>query len=164
MPFAPRTWEELNLKVLLLKRFQTRDLTATYKAQFWVRRWRYTEEIYSYVEALQCLAYMAWPFMDYHAKEDMVVDQFLLGMDSHELSVQVVMSGCRRLKTMLHIARSLEAVHKEEKHHSHGCKPSSQAHFMSNERARSPDHKELMKEVLVQLGQRLHPHDQEVHP
>ncbi len=31
-PFQPRTWEEL--KALLLKRFQPRDLTATYKAQF----------------------------------------------------------------------------------------------------------------------------------
>ncbi len=31
-PFQPRTWEEL--KALLLKRFQPRDLMATYKAQF----------------------------------------------------------------------------------------------------------------------------------
>ncbi len=50
MPFAPRTWEEL--KALLLKRFQPRDLTATYKAQFKARRRWNTEEIYSYVEAL----------------------------------------------------------------------------------------------------------------
>ncbi len=27
--------------------------------------------------------------MDYHAKEEMVVDQFLLGIDNHEVSVQV---------------------------------------------------------------------------
>ena len=31
-PFQPRSWEEL--KALLLKRFQPRDLTAKYKAQF----------------------------------------------------------------------------------------------------------------------------------
>ena len=105
---------------------------------------------------------MSWPFMDHHAKEDLVVDQFLQGMDSHELSVQVATSGCRRLETVLHIARSLEAVHKEEKHHSRGWKPSSQARFMSNERARSPDHKELVKEVLAQLGHGSRPHDREV--
>ncbi len=33
---------------------------------------------------------------------------------------------------------------------------------MSNERARSPDHKELVKEVLAQLGHGSPPHDQEV--
>ena len=94
-PFAPCTWEEL--KALLLKRFQPRDLTATYMAQFRARRRRNMEEIYSYVEALQCLADMAWPFMDHHAKEDLVVDQFLQGMDSHELSVQVTAPTCRHL-------------------------------------------------------------------
>ncbi len=35
-PFAHHSWEEL--KALLLKRFQPRDLTATYKAQFCSRR------------------------------------------------------------------------------------------------------------------------------
>ncbi len=46
-PFPPRTWEEL--KTLLMKRFQPRDLTATYKAQFRSRRRRQTEDIYTYV-------------------------------------------------------------------------------------------------------------------
>ncbi len=73
--------------------------------------------------------------MNHHAKEVLVVDQFLQGMGSHELSVQVVTSGCRRLETVLRIARSLEAVHEEERHHSHGRKPSSQARFISNEHA-----------------------------
>ncbi len=45
--FVPHAWEEL--KVLLLKRFQPRDLTATYKAQFRAWRHRNKEEIYSYV-------------------------------------------------------------------------------------------------------------------
>ncbi len=114
------------------------------------------------MEALQCLADMAWPFMDHHAKEDLMVDQFLQGMDSHELSVQVATSGCRCLETVLRIARSLEAVHEEERHHSRGRKPSSQVCSMSNERTRSPDHKELVKEVLAQLGHGSRPHEQEV--
>ncbi len=44
---------------------------------------------------------MAWPFMDHYAKEDMVVDQLLQGIDSHELSVQVAASGHRCLETVL---------------------------------------------------------------
>ncbi len=107
------------------------------------------------MEVLQRLADMAWPFMDYHAKEDMVADQFLQGMDGHKLSVQVATSGCRRLETVPRIAQSLEAVHEEEKHHSRGRKPSSQALFMSNERARSPEHTELVKEVFVAARSRV---------
>ena len=37
------------------------------------------EATYTYVETLQRLVDLAWPFMDYHAKEEMIVDQFLLG-------------------------------------------------------------------------------------
>ncbi len=110
----------------------------------------------------KALADMAWPFMDHHTKEDLVVDQFLQGMDSHELSVHVATSGCCRLETVIRIARSLEAVHEEEKHHSRGRKPSSQARFVSNECARSPDHKELVNEVLPQLGHGSRPHEREV--
>ncbi len=36
------------------------------------------EDIYPYIETLQRLATLALPFMDYHAKEEMVVDQFLM--------------------------------------------------------------------------------------
>ncbi len=33
---------------------------------------------------------MAWPLMDSLAKEELIVDQFLMGTDSHKLNVQVV--------------------------------------------------------------------------
>ncbi len=115
-PFPPCTWEEL--KTLLMKRFQPRYLTAMYKAQFRSRRRRQTEDIYTYVETLQCLADLAWLFMDYHAKEEMVVDQFLLGMGNHELSVQVAAHGHRRMEDILRVARSLEPVQEDEKFHS----------------------------------------------
>ncbi len=75
------------LKALLLKRFQPHDLTATYKAQFRSRHRHHNEDIYTYVEALQRLADTACPFMDSQAKEELVVDQFLMGMNSQELSV-----------------------------------------------------------------------------
>ncbi len=65
-PFQPRTWKEL--KALLLQRFQPRDLTATYKAQFRAQRKRHNEDMHTFVEALQHLADMAWPFVDGQAK------------------------------------------------------------------------------------------------
>ncbi len=45
------------------------------------------EDIYTYLENIQRLADLAWSFMDYHTKEEMVVDQFLLRMGKHKLSV-----------------------------------------------------------------------------
>ncbi len=98
-PFPTRTWEEL--KTLLMKHFQPRDLMATYKAQFRSRRRRQTEDIYTCVETLQRLADLAWPFMDYHAKKEMVIDQFLIGMGNHELSMQVAAHGHRRMEDIL---------------------------------------------------------------
>ncbi len=102
VPFQPRSWEEL--KALLLKRFQPHDLTAMYKAQFRSRRRRHNEDIHTYVEELQRLADMAWPFMDAQPKEELVVDQFLMGMENHELSVQVAAHGHRRMEKVLHVA------------------------------------------------------------
>ncbi len=98
-----------------MKHFQPRDLTATYKAQFRSRRQRQMEDIYTYVETLQCLADLAWPFMDYHAKVEMVVDQFLLGMGNHKLIAQVAAHGDRRMEDIFQVTRSLEAVQEDEK-------------------------------------------------
>ncbi len=53
--------------------------------------------------------------MDYHAKEEMVVDQFLLGMGNHELSVQVAAHGHKCVEDILRVAQSLEAVQEDEK-------------------------------------------------
>ncbi len=76
------------------------------------------EDICTYVQTLQCLADLVWPFMDYHAKEEMVVDQFLLGMGNDELSVQMVAHGHRCMEDILRVAQSLEALQKDEK-----CRP-----------------------------------------
>ncbi len=56
------------------------------------------------VEALQRLDDMAWPFMDSQAKEELVGDQFLLGMDNHDLSVQVAAHVHRRMEDVLRLA------------------------------------------------------------
>ncbi len=62
------------------------------------------------MDALQKLAEMAWPLLDAIARDKMVADQFLNRLDSHELRVQVTATGIRRIKDLMHIARSLEAV------------------------------------------------------
>ncbi len=48
---------------------------------------------------------MAWPFMDGQAKKELVVDQFLLGMDNHELSVLVTAHGHRCTEDVLRLAQ-----------------------------------------------------------
>ncbi len=110
------------------------------------------EDMYTYVETLQCLADLVWPFMDYHAKEEMVIDQFLLEMGDHELSVQVAAHGHRRMEDILRVARSLEAVQEDEKFRRRGHKPSTQACFVTDERDRMPDTKQMVKDVLAYLS------------
>ena len=61
-----------------------------------------------------------------------MVDQFLLGTDNHELSMQVAAHGHRCTKDMLRTARYLEAVHGENKHESRPRKPAMQARFVNN--------------------------------
>ncbi len=87
--------------------------------------------------------------MDHYTKEELIVDQFLMGMDNHELNVQVAAHG--RVDDVLRVARSLEAVHEKEKQYSRGRKPTPQARFVTNEGSRSSDTDELVKEVLAQL-------------
>ena len=111
-PLPPRDWTEL--KDLLTRRFQPRDLTVAYKAQFRTRRRQKSEDIRTYVDALQKLAEMAWPLPDPIARDEMVADQFLNGLDSHELRVQVAAMGIWRMEDLMHLARSLEAVEGQE--------------------------------------------------
>ncbi len=71
--------------------------------------------------------------MDCHTKEEQVVDQFLMEMNNHKLSVHVTAHGHNRIEDILHIAQSLEAVHEDEKHTPCACKPTTKAQFISNE-------------------------------
>ncbi len=103
------------------------------------------EDIYTYVETLQHLADLAWPFMDYNAKGEMVIDQFLRGMGNHELSVQVSAHGHRRMEYILRVAQLLEAVQEDEKFRPRGHKPNTQERFVTDERDHSPDTKQLVR-------------------
>ena len=107
--------------------FSTSDLMATYKAQFRSQYRCQTEDIYTYVETLQHMADLAWPFMGYHITEELVVDQFLLGMGNHEISMQVTVHWHRQVEDILGVARSLEVVQVEEKKKGH--KPSKPGAF-----------------------------------
>ncbi len=56
------------MKAFLLKCFQPRDLPATYKTQFSSQQRRHDEDIYTFSEALQRLADMAWPWLIWHGQ------------------------------------------------------------------------------------------------
>ena len=98
-PLPPRDWPEL--KTQLTRRLQPRDLTAAYKAQFRSCKRQRSEDIPTYVDALQKLAEMAWLLLDPIARDAMVADQFLNGLDSHELHVQVAPTGIRRIEDLM---------------------------------------------------------------
>ncbi len=65
---------------------------------------------------------MDWPYTNRLAKEDLVVDQFIMGIDNHELNIQVPAHGHRHVEDNLGVALSLEAIHKED---VRACSPSS---------------------------------------
>ncbi len=106
-----------------------------------------------YVEALQRLVDIAWPFMEAQAKKELVVDQFLMGMESHELSVQVAAHGHGCMGARLRVARSLEAVHEEELHAPRSRKPTTQTRFVTSGPPETTDTERVVQEVLAQLGQ-----------
>ena len=98
-PLPSRDWMEL--KTLLTRRFQPHDLTAAYKAQFRTRKRQKSEDIPTYVDVLQKLAKMAWPLLDPIARDEVVANQFLNGLDSHKLRVQVAASGIRCIEDLM---------------------------------------------------------------
>ncbi len=66
--------------------------------------------------------------MDSLTKEELVVDQFLVGMDNIEMNVQVAAHVHHRVENVLWVACSLEAVYEEENNHSHEHKPTKHKH------------------------------------
>ncbi len=87
-----------------------------------------------------------------------MVDQFLLGMDNYELSMQIAAHGHRCTEDVLRLARPLEVVHEEEKHASHPRKPATQAQFVHNGHSDTTDTERVVQEVLAQMGHDSHRH------
>ncbi len=151
-PLPLRDWTEL--KTLLTRRFQPHDLTAAYKAQFRTRKRQRNEDIPTYVDALQKLAEMAWPLLDPIARDEMVADQFLNGLDSHELCIQLAATGIRHIEDLMQVAPSLEAVENQEA--GHGCLHwgSHQARFSDGEGSEAETTR-IVDQILAKLGPEL---------
>ncbi len=72
---------------------------------------------------------MAWALLDTIARDEMVADQFLNGLDSHELRVQVTAMGIRRIEDLMRVERFLEAVEGQEAGHGQQRRSSIQTRF-----------------------------------
>ena len=138
------------MKTLLTRQFQPHDQTAAYKAQFGTQRRQKSEDIPTYVEALQKLTEMAWPLLDQIARDEMVADQFLNGLDSHELRIQVAATGIRRIEDLMRVARSLEAVKNQETGHGRLRRRSIQTRF-SEEGGPEAQATRIVKQILAKL-------------
>ncbi len=97
---------------------------------------------------------MAWPLLDLIARDEMVADQFLNGMDSHELRVQVAATGIRRIEDLMRVAQSLEAVENQEAGHGRQHRGSTQARF-SAEEGPETEATWIVDQILARLGPEL---------
>ena len=142
---------------LLTRRFQPRDLTAAYQAEFRARRRQRNEDIHTYVDALQKLAEMAWPLLDPLARDEMVADQFLTGLDNHELRVQVATSDVQRIEDLMRIARSLEEVEGEEMGRSRMRRSPAQTRFAEESEGYESEATCIADHILAKIGPELWP-------
>ncbi len=110
------------------------------------------EDIHTYVDVLQKLAEMAWPFLDPLAREEMVADQFLNGLDNHKLRVQVATSDVRRIEDLMRIARSLEAVEGEETGRGRERRSPTQARFTEESEGYESEATHIADQILAKIG------------
>ncbi len=89
------------------------------------------------------------------AHEEMVTDQFLTGLDIHELRVQAATTGAWMIEDLMCIAHSLEAMEGEETgHRARGGH--IQARFAEEERYEF-DTTRIVEQLLAKLGPELQP-------
>ncbi len=96
---------------------------------------------------------MAWHLLDPIARDEMVVDQFLNGLDSHELRVQVAATGIRRIEEMMRVARSLEAIESQETGYGRQRRGSNQTRF--SEEGPETEATRIAEQILAKLGPKL---------
>ena len=97
---------------------------------------------------------MAWPLLDPIARDEMVADQFLNGLDSHELRVQVAATGIRRIEDLMRMARSLEAVENQEAGHGRQRQGSTPTRFPEEEGPET-EATRIVDQILARLGPEL---------
>ncbi len=113
-----------------------------------------SEDISTYVDALQKLTEMAWPLLDPIARDKMVADQFLTGLDSHELRVQVAATGIRCIEDLMHVARLLEAVENQETRYERQHRGSTPTQFLEEEGPET-EAMHIVDQILAKLGPKL---------
>ncbi len=94
---------------------------------------------------------MAWPLLDPLARDEIVADQFLNGLDGHKLWVQVTAMGVRQIEDFMHIAGSLEAVEGQEAGHGRQRRSSTQTRF-SEEEGSEMEAAHIAEQILAKLG------------
>ncbi len=98
---------------------------------------------------------MAWPYLDPLAREEMVADQFLTGLDNHELRVQAATSDVRRIEDLMRIDRSLEAVEGEETGRGRMRRGPTQAQFTDETDGSESEATRIADQIWVKIGPEL---------
>ncbi len=97
---------------------------------------------------------MAWSLLDPIARDEMVADQFLNGLDGHELRVQVAATGIRHIEDLMRVARSLEAMENQETRHGRQRRGSTPTQF-SEEEGPETETTWIVDQILARLGPEL---------
>ncbi len=102
------------------------------------------------MDVLQKLVEIAWPLLDPIARDEMVANQFLNRLDSHELQVQVAATGIRCIEDLMRVAQSLEAIKNQETGHGRQHQGSTQNRF-SEEEGHETEATRIVDQILAKL-------------
>ena len=99
---------------LLEQRFGAAQNADVLRAEFKSRRQRPTEALSEYCEAIRRIARQAYPAVQRDVQDMLAKDQFLSGIDSREIRVEVRKLNPISLDAALQCALQIEAVHNAE--------------------------------------------------
>ncbi|CAC5403954.1 unnamed protein product [Mytilus coruscus] len=97
------------LKNVLSQRFNPREGEAAYRCEFRNRRRQKGETVAEYGYGLRRLAQQAYPTIRYHEIEPTVVDQYIHGLNNHELKKHVQFHHPQTLSQAIAFASEYEA-------------------------------------------------------
>lgn len=112
-----------------------------------------TKKIYlPIIEGLQRqkFAWLPGPYIEATVQEELITDQFLTGLDNHELCVHVATIGAQSSHDFLWIARSLEAV-TEKTSRSQARNATTHTWFITEEKLWLRGAGWLVEQVFVRL-------------
>ncbi len=85
----------------------------------------------------------------------MVADQFLTGLDNHELRVQAATSDVQRIEDLMRIAHSLEAVEGEEAGRASVKRGPTQAWFTEETEGSESEISHIADQIWAKIGPEL---------